>query len=147
MATMTISITVSWNGMTWRRTTTDTVDDAMMQTGTTNAASITLGTEAASSSSGIHSYQGVGIAFFANKGRGSTAKVRLNSAGGYVAGVLLPTHLPFVVYAGAGTGFSGAVKGSATATDTPTEDITSVTLAAASGTQNTMALIGLKLIS
>ena len=147
MADMTIQIIVSAKGLTWSRTATIEVDTAMAQTGSTNALSTVLGTEAASSSLGIHSFAGMGVGFFANKARGSLTSIIFNGSGGYLSGVMLPSHLPFILYAGAGTGFTGATNGSASATDVPDEDIASATIAAKFGVQNTQSIIGLRAIS
>jgi hypothetical protein len=51
------------------------------------------------------------------------------------------------MYSGVGTGFTGAAKFSATATDTPTNDLTAASYSLLTGPLNNASLVGLKLIS
>ena len=145
MATMTITITASGNGVTWSRSADIEVDTAMIQTGGGTGA--IFGTEAAAPGIGVMSYTGAGVVLFSNKARGSMVKVLLSDGINSPLGPLLPTHLPFVMYNGVGTGFLGAYKPSATATHTPDNDLLSATYTVAVGTLNTASLVGLKLIS
>ena len=145
MATMSITIRVNGNGTTWSRTAVVEVDTAMIQTGGGTGA--IFGTEAAAPGIGTMSYSGAGVVMFSNKARGSLVKVLLADGTNAPLGPLLPTHLPFVIYSGVGTGFTGAFKPSATAAHTPDNDLISATYAVAVGTLNTASLVGLKLIS
>ena len=145
MATMTITITASGNGVTWSRSAAIEVETAMIQTGGGTGA--IFGTEAAAPGIGTMSYSGAGVALFSNKARGSLVKVLLADGTNSPLGPLLPTHLPFVIYSGVGTGFLGAFKPSATAAHTPDNDLVSATYTVAVGTLNTASLVGLKLIS
>jgi hypothetical protein len=148
MATMNITVTVNCNGIIWSRTASVEVDTASMQDGNSGG-SITFGTEATTTTSyGMHSYSGIGVGVFTNKARGAVGVVSLfNSDRTVISTSAVMTYLPLIVYSGAGTGFTGAFDASATGTDTPDEDICSVTMSTISGARRTTALVGLKAIS
>lgn len=147
MATMTITIAVSCNGITWSRTASVEVDTASTQDGY-GAGALLFGTESvATGNNGRHSYGGIAVGVFANKAKGSIALVQLNNGSGVslLAGVV--TYLPLIVYSGAGTGLTGAFNASATATSVADKDIAYVTNSIIMGAQKTTALVGLKVIS
>jgi hypothetical protein len=144
MATMNITFTVTTGNVVWSRTASIEVDTAMVQTG---GATAVFGTEAAAPGIGTMSYSGAGAVMFANKGRGSLVKLLLADGVNTALGPILQTHLPFVIYSGVGTGFTGAFKASATAAHTPDNDLISTTYGLVSGTLNTTAVVGLKAIS
>lgn len=146
MATMTIRISVIAKGVTWTRTANVEVDTALYQQGFTTNASL-FGVEGISPNTGQHSYAGIAVGVVANKAKGSLAHVALNNASVYVAGAFIQTQVPFIFYSGAGGGFTGAMNGSATATDLPTVDATSITCLTILGSPNTHSLAGLKAIS
>ena len=145
MATMTIRITVQAKGITWSRTATVDVDTANYQQGFSAPAAFAI--EGTASSVGTHSYSGIAVGVVANKAKGSVAQLSLCSSGAYVAGAYVQPHLPFIFYSGAGGGFTGAINGSATATDTPTVDVQYISPIVVLGTQNIHSLAGLKVIS
>ena len=146
MATMTITITVSCNGVTWSRTAAVEVDTASMQNGYA-AGQILFGTEAVASANGIHSYSGIAVGVYANKAKGSIGLLALNNNSGVQMFIGVTTYLPVIVYSGAGTGFTGAFNASATATDVADEDILSMGQSIITGSINSTALVGLKAIS
>lgn len=147
MATMTITITVSCNGVTWSRTASVEVDTASMQDGL-GANALLFGTEAVTSANnGMHSYGGLAVGVFANKAKGSIGLLQLNNGSLLQMFVGVTTYLPVIVYSGAGTGFNGAFNTSATATDVADEDIAYVVQTVFTGSQKTTALVGLKAIS
>lgn len=143
MATMTITVTVSCNGITWSRSAAVEVDTASMHDGNSGLATLFGPDSGGGTTLAMHSYSGVGVGVFANKAKGSIANVTLNAL--IEAGV--PTYLPLIVYSGAGTGFTGAINSSATATAVADQDLTYVTFATLTGTQKSTALVGLKAIS
>jgi hypothetical protein len=141
MPTMTITITASGNGVTWSRSASIVVDTALIQTGDSGSIFATEG-----GGVGTISYSGAAVVLFANKARGSLVKLLLNE-GTTPLGPILPTHLPFVMYSGVGTGFTGAAKFSATATHTPDNDLVGASYSLLTGPLNNASLVGLKLIS
>lgn len=147
MATMTITVTVSCNGITWSRSAAVEVDTASMQDGNGGNA-ILFGTEAVTSANnGMHSYGGLAVGVFANKAKGSIGLLQLNNGSGVQMFIGVTTYLPLIVYSGAGTGLTGAFNTSATATDVADEDIAYVVQTVIIGSQKTTALVGLKAIS
>ena len=147
MATMTITVTVSCNGITWSRSAAVEVDTASMQDGY-GANGILFGTEAVTTANnGMHSYGGLAVGVFANKAKGSIGLLQLNNGSGMQMFVGVTTYLPLIVYSGAGTGLTGAFNTSATGTDVADEDIAYVVQTVIIGSQKTTALVGLKAIS
>lgn len=146
MATMSIRVTVQAKGLTWSRTATVEVDTAQFQQGNNTNVGL-FGVEGSASNYGTQSYTGIAVGVVANKAKGSVAQVSLFSSAAYVAGAYIQTHLPFIFYSGAGGGFTGAVNGSATATDLPTVDVEQIFPLRVLGSQNIHSLAGLKTIS
>ena len=144
---MSITITVSCNGVTWSRSAAVEVDTASMQDGP-GGAGILFGTEAVTTTSyGMHSYGGIAVGVFANKAKGSIGLLKLNNGSSLEMLVGVTTYLPVIVYSGAGTGLTGAFNTSATGTDVADEDIAYVGHTIITGSQKTTALVGLKAIS
>ena len=146
MATMTITITVNAKGVKWSRTASIEVDAAQYQQGNSRNSAL-FPPEGTASSMGIHSFAGMAVALFANKSKGAVHELYFYTGSTMTSGVSLSTYHPFVLYAGVGTGFSGAINGSATDTDTPTLDADYALLGAFTGAQTSQALVGLKPIS
>lgn len=147
MATMTITIAVSCNGITWSRTASVEVDTASMQDGYSGGASIFHTESVATGSLGRHSYGGIAVGVFANKAKGSIGALTLNNGSSLQMIVGVVSYLPVIVYSGAGTGLTGAYNTSATATDVADEDIAFIGNSLIMGTLKTTALVGLKAIS
>jgi hypothetical protein len=139
---MNITVTASSGGTTWSRTASIEVDTAASHQGQTPGSSYIYGTEAQAPELGVHSYSGIAVGIFANKGKSQKMYVILSGTVGISP--LVQTHMPLIVYSGAGTGFTGAINTSGTSTDTCTVDITKVSLM----TNGTSAsVVGLKAIS
>ena len=144
---MSITITVSCNGVTWSRSAAVEVDTASMQDGY-GANGTLFGTEAiTSNNNGMHSYGGIAVGVFANKAKGSIGLLKLVNGSSLEMLIGVTTYLPVIVYSGAGTGLTGAFNTSATATDVADEDIAYVVQSIITGSQKTTALVGLKAIS
>lgn len=146
---MTITVTVNAKGVKWSRTASIEVDTAQYQQGDVRNTPL-FGSEGTATTIGLHSFAGHGIGIYTNKARGAVSQLMFyNSAIDILGGVLLPTYLPFILYAPSGTGFTGAMGNSASsgASDVPDEDVNTVGVAPYIGTQNTQALVGLKAIS
>ena len=144
---MTIKVTVNAKGVTWSRTTTIDVDTAAYQQGDLTTSRIG-GSETIGQGASIYSYAGIAVAVLANKAAASLATyIATDSSDNAVATVVVPTTLPFLMYGGAGTGFTGAVNATATSTALPTIDLDSIVTSILMGTSETHSIIGLKAIS
>jgi len=147
MPTMTITVAVSCNGTTWSRTASIEVDTASMQDGYGLNATL-FGTEAmTSTSNGMHSYGGIAVGVFANKGKGSVGLMTISNSSGLSIMPCVTTYLPLIVYSGAGTGLTGAFNTGGTDTALADQDIAVVTNSVIIGAQKTTGLVGLKVIS
>ena len=147
MATMTITIAVSCNGITWSRTASVEVDTASMQDGY-GANSLLFGTEAmTTTNNGMHSYGGIAVGVFANKAKGSVGLMIISNSSGSSIQPCVTSYLPLIMYSGAGTGLTGAFKTGGTSTALADQDIAVVSNSIVIGAQKTTALVGLKVIS
>ena len=148
MASITIQVTVQSGTFLWTRTAVIEGIEAVSLLSGNPLNNQMGGSESITTSRiGLYSYGGVAVAVLSNKGRGSVLQVTDNSDSAVIGGALLPTYLPHIIYGGAGTGFTGAMLASDTATDLPTEDIVGIVAIPYIGASNIQTLYGFKPIS
>jgi hypothetical protein len=148
MASITIQVTVQSGTFLWTRTAViEGIEAVSLHSG--NPLNNQMGGSESITTSriGLYSYGGVAVAVLSSKGRGSVLQVTDNSDSAVIGGALLPTYLPHIIYGGAGTGFTGAMLASDTATDLPTEDIVGIVAIPYMGATNIQTLYGFKPIS
>jgi hypothetical protein len=148
MATMTIRVTVQSGSFIWTRTAAvEGIEAVSLQTGTVGNADLG-GSVSAGGKIGLYSYSGIAVAVVVNKAKGSIVKVNAYNVGDALIGSsVIPNYMPFIIYGGAGTGFTGALNSSASATDVPDEDLDYIKVAKYVGASLTDTLYGFKLIS
>jgi hypothetical protein len=148
MASITIQVTVQSGTFLWTRTAVvEGIEAVSLHSG--NPLNLQMGGSETLTTGriGLYSYGGIAVAVLSNKGRGSVLQVTDNSDSAAIGGALLPTYLPHIIYGGAGTGFTGAMLASDTATDLPTEDIVGIVAIPYIGASNIQTLYGFKPIS
>jgi hypothetical protein len=151
MANMTITITVASNiggsSFTWKRSAVIPDIQAAVVRNSQVQASNTASNEGVTGI-GMQSYGGLGAVVAVTRGAG--AMTYIGAADGSlsnICGLVFPAGVPCLMYGGAGTGFTGGVNETSTATDTPDEDIEAVSHATIVGNAVVNFLIGLKPIS
>lgn len=153
--TITISVTgrIGGNNITWSRTAT--VEGLLgavhrVGEGSTSEQSLTcaMASETPAIGTGVYS-TGAAVCCIVHSGQGASAFLDIyDSSKNDYNGPVLPEGLPFITYNGAGAGgFNGGINLSATATDTPTNDIDYILVRSISGQAPWSSLTGLKLIS
>jgi|JI10StandDraft_1071094.scaffolds.fasta_scaffold545684_2 hypothetical protein len=150
MATMTITIAVSTKGFTWSRTASiaDVTAAVTHISEQTSADAVFGGVEAAAVGDGLHSFNAIAVGCLVNSGSGSILKVLTSVSGGtQTGGVAIPPGIPFIVYNGAGTGFTGGVSTGASNTITPTDDVQRLQFGSIMGSSVAQVLLGLKATS
>jgi hypothetical protein len=152
MADFNISITVTGSiggqSFSWSRTATvANIDDAVYGL-SQYAASVGDTETTAQSSDGLYSYSGAAVIVQVHTSPGAIANFGVTCTdSGQRARWLAAAFVPVIYYNGAGTGFTGGVNASDSATDTPTIDIVGSHYEGFIGTPSNAALIGLKAIS
>lgn len=148
--TITITVTGSIGGQSFSWSRTATVADIDASVYGLSTLNDLLGTPESGlqTTDGIYSYSGAAVICSVHTNPGAVFDVgALCSDGGVRAQFLVPAFVPMIYYNGAGTGFTGGVNASGTATDTPTIDIAGTTIAVMMGNGACSTLIGLKAIS
>ena len=149
MATMTITIAVSTKGFTWSRTASiaDVTAAVTQISEKTYGDSFVGGIESTAQGDGLQSFSAIAVACLVNSGTGSLLKALTLSSSAASGGAVIPTGIPFIVYNGAGTGFTGGVTSGASSTITPTSDIESLQVGSLMGSPVSNILLGLKATS
>ena len=146
--TITVSGSIGGQAFSWSRSTTiEGIEAAVYGVSVLNDLFATpeAGLQTAD---GIYSYSGAAVICAVHTNPGTVFDIgALCSDGGVRAQFLVPAFVPMIYYNGAGTGFTGGVNASGTATDTPTIDIAGTTIAVMMGNGPSSTLIGLKAIS
>jgi hypothetical protein len=152
MADFSISITVTGSmggqSFSWSRTATvANIDAAVYGLFQTNDL---LGTPESSvqQADGIYSYSGAAVMCVVHTNPGAVCNVScVCTDEGARGAFLVPAFVPMIYYNGAGTGFTGGLNASGSATDTPTLDIAATVVQVMMGNGPVASLIGLKAIS
>lgn len=150
MATMTINIAVSTKGFSWSRSASivDLTAAVTHISEQTSSDAVFGGVEAAAVGDGLHSFNAIAVGCVVNSGTGSLMKVLTSlSNATQTGGVVIPSGIPFIVYNGAGTGFTGGVSTSGTNTLTPTDDVQRLQFGSVMGSSLAQVLLGLKTTS
>jgi hypothetical protein len=148
--TITIAVTGSIGGQSfsWSRTATvENIDDAVHSLAQ-NAQGFGDTETTAQTADGVYSYSGAAVIAQVHTSPGAIANFGATCTDtGQRGRWLAAAFVPVIHYNGAGTGFTGGVNASNTATDTPTIDIVGAHYDAFIGTPSNATLIGLKAIS
>jgi len=151
--TITIRVTASIGGQAfaWTRTATVANIDAAVyglngpSSGSSGVTEALVGSTAVD---GVYSYSGAAVVCVVHTNPGMVSNIPiLDAAGAQRGGFLAVPFVPVIYYNGAGTGFTGGINSSNTATDTPTVDIVAGAAQYFTGSGPTATLIGLKAIS
>ena len=153
MADFTITITVSSRvgsaTTVWERTAVIADMEGMVYRNTNIQVNNTFSSESgAIGGAGIYSFTGLNAVVVVGQGAGGVFQISpRSSAGASMGDPIMASGVPFLMYGGAGTGFTGAGKTSAVGTDVPTVDLDGFALSLYAGNGTFTALAGLAPIS